>query len=101
MNDDRSYSDNEINIILNRAIELQHRTRDKSTQKNGLSYSELKKIANETGVSIENLDRAIFELEQKKTLRLGKKLLGAPVTLQFEKKVSVTLQKRIMRNWWI
>lgn len=80
----RRFGDKDIAKILKRASELQ-RAEPSRPDPAGLSLAELEEIADEAGIDVGNLRRAVSELDAKPDSSWGTAYLGAPTKIRFER----------------
>ncbi len=81
------FSEEEVQQVLRRAAELQRRDSRVPTDVRALSLAELEQIAVDSGIDVQQIHRAILELEGPR-LRSGSVLLGAPAQVQIERVVN-------------
>jgi hypothetical protein len=78
------FSEEEVQQVLRRAAELQQRDSRIPTDVHALSLAELEQIATDSGIDVQQIHRAILELEGR-SYRAGSVLLGAPAHLHLER----------------
>ena len=81
------FSEEEVQQVLRRAAQLQQRDPRVPTDVRALSLAELEQIAVDSGIDVQQIHRAILELEGRR-LRSGSILLGAPAHLHIERVVN-------------
>ena len=80
------FSEEEVQQVLRRAAELQQRDSRIPTDVRALSLAELERIATDSGIDVQQIHRAILELEGRRH-RAGSFLLGAPAHLHLQRVV--------------
>src|SRR5215472_15415969 len=80
------FSEEEVQQLLRRAAELQKRDSRVPTDVRALSLAELEQIAADSGLDVQQIHRAILELEGRRR-RAGSVLLGAPARVHLERVV--------------
>src|SRR5215813_8541626 len=80
------FSEEEAQQVLRRAAELQQRDSGFPTDVRALSLAELEQIAADSGIDVQQIHRAIFELKGRR-LRAGSIFLGAPAYVHLERVV--------------
>ena len=80
----RSYSEEEVGLILRRATEMQ-RAEPTAADPTGLTMAELEEIAAEAGIDPGMLRQAASELNLRQPATLGSRLAGAPVALAIQR----------------
>src|SRR5262249_32615853 len=78
------FSEEEVQQVLRRAAELQRRDSRVPTDVRALSLAELEQIAADSGINVQQIHRAILELEGRRH-RAGSGLLGAPAHVHLER----------------
>jgi hypothetical protein len=84
----RRYGDEEVGLILKRAAELQRQEPAAAAEGGGLTLGELEEIAGEVGIDPRHLRRAAEEIDTLAVPLHGEgvdRLIGAPLTLKFER----------------
>ena len=80
------FSEEEVQQVLRRAAQLQQRDSRIPTDVRALSLAELERIATDSGIDVQQIHRAILELEGRRH-RAGSGLLGAPSHVHLERVV--------------
>src|SRR5262252_9570621 len=80
------FSEEEVQQVLRRAAELQQRDSRVPTDVRALSLAELEQIAADSGIDVQQIHRAILELEGRRH-RAGSVVLGAPAYVHLERVV--------------
>jgi hypothetical protein len=80
------FSEEEVQQVLRRAAELQQQDSRVPTDVRALSLAELEQIAADSGIDVQQIHRAILELEGRRH-RAGSVLLGAPARVHLERVV--------------
>ena len=79
MEQEKYYSDKELNRIIRKAADLQLKEGDRNGQGKGFSLSEIEKLAGEAGIDPSYIRKAAEVLDKKHNSSKGKTLLGASV----------------------
>jgi hypothetical protein len=92
----REFSEQEVSAVLKRALDLQKKEHADSGYATRLSADDLKKIAQESGISTDYIEQAIAELEQKTTEKahgIGEIISGGPSLLTLRKELPLEMPK--------
>jgi len=80
------FSEEEVQQVLRRAAQLQQRDSRVPTDVRALSLAELEQIAADSGIDVQQIHRAVLELQGRR-LRGRSVLLGAPARVHLERVV--------------
>lgn len=81
---DRRYTDKEVSLILQRAVESVDRTAPEHVGADGLSLEQIREVAREVGIDPDRVDSAALTLDLQPS-NMTRGFLGAPATVQYER----------------
>jgi hypothetical protein len=89
----RRYTDREVRLILESAVELQQRAADDVETSGGLSLAQLEQVAAEAGIEPSLLRRAAAVLDADVPAAAGNRFLGGPTEIVVERVVDTPLDE--------
>lgn len=83
----KTFSEDEVGRLLQRAIERQEADRDHVDIDQGLSLDEIQRIAEEVGIDAKYVQMAFLDMQAKKPEEAGLGIWGSPTTVELERVV--------------